>query len=285
MKRCYIQSIGIWTGVLTLSFCLPARSDVIGWYRMEGTPDTQISSVANSSGTAPGATASGEPFNYSSEVVGPSIYDPLTGLTHANNSSMAFYGGTASAYLEVTDTVAGPFDVPDFTIEMFMKIDSVLNVYRYWVSHKDGTDGWTLRSVPIAGSVDSYKASGLVVNGTFSDTSSPDRIDDGVWHHFAFVVKSTGAAGANYAKVYMDYSLIASNRNTNLDTYVADVAAPFRIFAEEYLGNVDEVRFTSSELTPDQFLQAIPEPGTLLLFLSGLAMLFSARRASRRRSP
>lgn len=251
---------------------------------MEGTPEAQIGTVVNSSGAAGSAVAAGQPFYYSGNVVGKSIMDPLTGTIHENNSSMAFYGGTASAYLQVAN--GNPFEARDFTIEMFMKIDSVLNVYRYWVSHEDpgvNSDGWALRSLPIGGASPDYKASGLIVNGSFSDTSSPDMINDGKWHHFAFVVKTSGDDASNYGKLYLDYSLISNQSNSSLDNYNSDVNAPFRIFAEEYLGNVDEVRFTPQILGPDQFLYnyVVPEPGSAGLLLIGTILLASIRRSIR----
>lgn len=274
--------IGSAVFALIASLSLEARSAVVGWYRMEGTPEAQIGTVVNSSGAADSAIASGQPFYYSANVVGKSIMDPLTETIHENNSSMAFYGGTATTYLQVAD--GNPFEAPDFTIEMFMKIDSVLNVYRHWVSHGSGgvTGGWLLRSLPIGTPATAYKPSSVIMNSSYGDTSDPDPIDDGIWHHFAFVVK-TSDDGNNFGRIYLDYSLIAEYHNSNLDDYNSDVNAPFRIFAEEYLGNVDEVRFTSQILGPDQFLYnyVVPEPGSAGLLLIGTVLLASIRRSIR----
>ncbi|MDF3128769.1 PEP-CTERM sorting domain-containing protein [Kiritimatiellaeota bacterium B1221] len=261
-----------------------AQASTVGWYRMEGTAGEEISSVSNSLGSSGTATAVGAPFNYGSSVAGTHIYDPVSDTTVTNTSSMAFSGGTAAAYLQVADAVGGPLDVPDFTIEMFMKVDSVLNVYRYFLSHEDtGTsgDGWAMRSLPNS-STGNNKGSGLITNLSIGDNSGTIAdLDDGAWHHMAFVVK-TSDDGNNFARFYMDYEMVLETTSSNLDAYVADVDAPFRIFAEEYLGYTDEVRFSDSVLSPDDFLIAIPEPGTLTLFSAGImAVILGVRRRSK----
>ncbi|WFB36964.1 PEP-CTERM sorting domain-containing protein [Kiritimatiellota bacterium B12222] len=255
-----------------------AQASTLAWYRMEGTAGDVISSVANSSGTAAGATASDTTIQYGSSVAGSHIYDPVSGTTVANTSSMAFNGTTTDAFLTVTDgSTSGPFDVADFTVEMFVKIDTVLTNNRPFVSHGGGIDsGWNVRSVEF--SSDQY-ASGTISGANVFNSNKP-VIDDGEWHHLAFVVQ-TSTSGSEYARLYMDGDLVRE-KTTGLDTYVPNVSADFLIYGGDYVGFSDEVRFSNTALDSSDFLVAIPEPGTLTLFGVGIAAaILAARRNSK----
>lgn len=261
-------------GALTVAQATP-----IGWYRMEGTSGDTITTVINSiggGGAASNANAVGT-ITYSDVVAGPSIYDPVTDTLYANTTSMRI-DGAASAYLQVNDgSGSGPLDVPDFTLEMFIRIDAVTTDYRAFVDHGGGsTDGWMLRSVIDGG--ERYPT-GTIQNYNIYDKNGP-IIDDGQWHHLAFVVQTSDLGGDNFARVYLDYGLLAESTGANLDTYSADVNAHMRIYADRYSGYGDEVRFSNAVLSPDDFLQVIPEPGTLSLLGMGLLAAFLARRRS-----
>lgn len=255
-----------------------AQATPIGWYRMEGISGNQISTVTNSiggGGAAPDANASGTAFNYSSVVAGPSIFDPITSTLYANNSSMAFAGGTANSWLAVTDGAsAGPLDVPDFTIEMFVRIDTAAP-NRNLISHGSGLStntGWAVRTVQLTSVLPSATMNG----GNIYNNKGP-AVDDGQWHHLALAVQ-TSDPGNNFARFYMDYELLQENTNPALDDYVANVNADLRIYANYYSAYTDEVRFSNTVLSPDDFLQVIPEPGTLALLGMGILATFLARR-------
>lgn len=262
----------ITVGLYGLASLTSVPGDVVGWYRMEGTVGNAVSTVTNSEGTAPTLTAFGDPFNYAGNVAGSHIYDPISGTTVSNTSSFAFTGGTTSTGVRVlaSDPGEAVFDVADFTIEMFIKVDTVVVNNRSFVTHGGGftdTDGWMLRSVNDS---DNYWSGTIVGSNVWSNNSS-NIIEDGEWHHLAFVVK-TSEAGSNFANLYLDYTQIAT-KTSGLDNYSADVNAAFNIFASGYTGFADEVRFSSSALTPDDFLVAIPEPGTLFLVLLGAVVV------------
>lgn len=264
-------------------FSFDVNAAVVGWYRMEGTPDTAIATVVNSSGTAPNAVKVGTPtINYSSQVVASSILDPVTGIFHANTSSMRMGGGTSTSYLQINDgATAGPLDVADFTIEMFIRIDAVTTDYRPFVSHGTGApgDGWNVRSVYFS-DPDIEHPSGTIQNYNVFANGGP-IIDDGRWHHLAFVVQTSDLGGENFARLYMDYNLLHENTGGNLDTYVANVNAHMRIYADRYTGFIDEVRFSNTVLGPKEFLRVIPEPGTLAMIFFGGALLAFRRRQLR----
>ncbi|WFB36963.1 PEP-CTERM sorting domain-containing protein [Kiritimatiellota bacterium B12222] len=256
-----------------------AQASTVGWYRMEGTAGDAISSVATSEGTAPTLTQSGATFNYGSNVAGSQIYDPVSDTTYANTSSLEYTGNATTAYLQSADTVGGPFDVADFTIEMFVKVDTVVNNYRYFVDH-DPTNAWGFR---VLDNDDNYKVGAVVDNGTLSGSGDAVDVADGLWHHMAIVVKSSDD-GNNFSRFYFDYQLIRENTGlTYLNDYNPEVSAPFRIYAEEFSGYADEVRFSNSILSTDDFLVAIPEPGTFTLFgLGFIAIYLGIRRRSKK---
>ncbi|MDF3128770.1 PEP-CTERM sorting domain-containing protein [Kiritimatiellaeota bacterium B1221] len=256
-----------------------AGASTVGWYRMEGTPDTPVGTVTNSSGPAANAIAEGASFNYASAVAGSSIYDPISDTTYANTSSTAFNGGTAHSELTVTNPAgSGPLNQADFTVEMLIRLDSRLTTGEpYLVTHGSvTTDGWGIRvrnpeNAPIA----------FVNNGSVWDGGSePDVLLDGSWHHLAIVVKTSDDGNTeNYAKFYLDYELIREVGSSNpLNTYDPTVSGSLKILTEDYIGYIDEFRYSDSLLESNQFLVAIPEPGTLTLFGIGfMGLLFGMR--------
>jgi hypothetical protein len=52
-------------------------------------------------------------------------------------------------------------------------------------------------------------------------------------------------------------------------------------FGETYNGLVDEIRYSDSVLDPDQFLRAVPEPGSFSLLLFGAIGLWWMGRKPR----
>jgi hypothetical protein len=225
---------------------------------MEGTSGAAVGTVPNAitgAGAAPAATQTGASFNYSSTVVAPFIYDPVSGTTVSNKSSFAYTGGTTAGYLRVlyTDPGEAVFDVPDYTIEMFVRVNSVVSPNANFVSHGSGTSattGWKLRSLSLTYNIPSFT---IVSENVYSNILA-NKIDDGAWHHLAFVVKTSADGGGNFAKLYLDHTLIAT-KTTGLDSYVASIGSSFLIYAAGYTGFADEVRFSDTPLAPSQFLQ------------------------------
>lgn len=272
-----------WLYLLPILGAFTAQAATVGWYRMEGTVGDQITSVTTFEGSGPALSNAGARFNYGSNVAGPQIYDPVSDTTYANTSSLEYTGDTPTAYIQAVDTTGGPFDVADFTIEMFVKVDDTIGgSYAQFIRHYDASSGWALRILPESGSGGS-QGSGLISNSSVYNVSNPAVIDDGNWHHLAMAVK-TSDDGNNFARLYFDYQLMYENTTASyLDDYIPEIASYFRINADEFSGFTDEYRFSDNILTPDKFLVAIPEPGTLTLLGVGMiAVVLGARRRSKR---
>lgn len=93
--------------------------------------------------------------------------------------------------------------------------------------------------------------------GSVSDIKSRDRVDDGNWHHLAFVYNNS----AGRMRLYMDYQLQGS---VNIKLGTTGTISP-TIGMQNVDGNrqhfpgwLDEVRITRQALGPDGFLLADP---------------------------
>jgi hypothetical protein len=104
-------------------------------------------------------------------------------------------------------------------------------------------------------------------------------INDGEWHHVAFVRDAV----MDTVRLYVDYGFDTAA----LDTTTLGQAngndiriGEFNNGGRQFIGDIDFVRISEGALVPDQFLD-LPEPGTLtLLAFGGLGLL--ARRKRRR---
>lgn len=269
--------------LLPLLGAITAQASTVGWYRMEGTVGEEILTVNNSEGTAPNLTAGTRKATYGSNVPGSQIYDPINDMSYANTSSIQYTGNSSTAYIEASDANSAPFEVADFTIEMFIKVDSTEGgTVDSFINHiGSGFDGWLLRISPESGSGGS-QIGGIVDNNNISDPINPAVIDDGIWHHVAMAVK-TSDDGNNFARLYFDSNLMFEKIGGSVDSYTPEVNGPFQIFTSDFAGFTDEYRFSDSVLAPEDFLVAIPEPGTLtLLGIGMIAIVLGARCRSKR---
>lgn len=295
MKRLAISS-GVMLGSM---LAVSAQAATIGFWRMEESGKVSgdaIVSVSNSDGIAPSATSvtnSGAVASvYSSNVVGPMIYDPISDTYYNNTKSMLIPGSTTAtgwnSYLKVLNN-GNSLDTGNgssFTAEMFFKETSasgqgVTQTY-YSMAIRRGTSNSGVWAVQMGGPAD-YRPWARVnpnvgVNTQQTNTISASvnpKLDDAGWHHMAFVYD----ASANSVSMYLDYVNVGT-RVLNSGTSLNNVGG--ELWFGRPSGNatdgandwyMDEVRYSSGALNASQFLQ-LPEPASVsLLTVSGLLLL------------
>lgn len=94
-------------------------------------------------------------------------------------------------------------------------------------------------------------------DGSVSDIKSRNRVDDGTWHHLAFVYD----IGAAQTKLYVDYALQGSASLTLGTTGTFNPSAGVQNIAgnrQYFPGWMDELRITRRALGPEEFILADP---------------------------
>lgn len=94
-------------------------------------------------------------------------------------------------------------------------------------------------------------------DGSVSDIKSKSRVDDGAWHHLAFVYD----IGAAKTRLYVDYALQGSASVTLGTTGTAYPSAGAQNIASSrqyFPGWLDELRITKRALGPEEFILADP---------------------------
>lgn len=183
---------------------------------------------------------------------------------------MRFNGG--SAYIDLSNNNDLNLGA-EFTIEMFMLPEEVIgSSVMFGLSPVSGL------SMSLSESLGDLYFN-MNMNGGQMPFTLATGIVEGQWHHVALVKEPS-----NY-KIYVDGGLIA---NAFVDP---SADGPYN-FPGSTLGTrtiggptgtwrgwIDEFRISDEALTPDQFLIAVPEPSTLLLFIAG-GLLIACRRRS-----
>jgi hypothetical protein len=145
------------------------------------------------------------------------------------------------------------FEKASFTMECFFKAPGQINgetwalFYSPCVKVGVGDDGKILgRGFQTYGN-----------SGSTHDIQSKNRVDDGAWHHLAFVYD----IGAAKTKLYVDYALQGSGSVTlgtsgpaNASAGAQDIASARQYFP----GWMDELRITRRALGPEEFMIADP---------------------------
>jgi hypothetical protein len=262
-------------GFILAGLSMTATADVVGLWQMEGTSGESVGTVLNSINTGVLA-AQGYVTVYSNQVVGASVYDPISDSTYANTSSVTLNG--ANSRVVVSDD--GSLDVANFTVEAFVKLSPGDSVGRTLIQHyKGGAEplGWSMSIAPDG----NFRV-------RFDNTTKQNQglntgvaIDDDEWHHIALSFDGT----TQQIVCYVDYESSFSNTLTGSSAEVSAVNANLLIGAfQNYSGTtnlIDEVRYSNEVLTSDQFLQTVPEPASIGLFLFGCGgMLIWRRRCS-----
>jgi len=241
------------------------RSVNNGYWRFEGKPGTTVGTVPNTfqPGHLDGVGEGGITFSADVPYVG--ILDPVTGALRPNNSSLDM--STGGSRVRVLDD--DELDAPAFTIEAFVKIQDQ-------GGYPNAGTGWQLDVDPaedFRARIDTAAQGNQVVG-----SGAAQSLADHDWHHVALTFDG------NTMRVYVDYANLASRNLNGSKSDVTNVVQDL-LFSESTWpagSYLDEVRFSASVLSPEEFLVAtVPEPSTLALAaLGGLALAFWGWRAS-----
>ena len=145
------------------------------------------------------------------------------------------------------------FEKASFTLECFFKTPGQI----------DG-ETWTLFYSPCAkvgvGDDGKILGRGFRTYGDYNDVAditSKNRVDDGAWHHLAFVYDKDAAK----TKLYVDYALQGSSNVTLGVTGTFNPSAGVQNIAgnrQYFPGWMDELRITRRALGPEEFILADP---------------------------
>jgi hypothetical protein len=240
--------------LLAFALCAPtAPADVISYLRFEGqaTDETGLMDGELLNFNNP------EVEGWSGDVFAPII--PLTG--QANTGSIRFAGG--SEFVDLSNNNAVDLGTT-FTVEFFMKPDQP-SIYSGILALSPQS---TLTLALTESSGDLY------FNMEFMDQTPytpATGVETGTWQHVA-LVKQPG----EYS-LYLNGTLIANapvSSSADGPYFFPGTGNTGDRVISNWRGWLDELRISDTALTPDQFLIAVPEPGTIVLCFSGLATLF-----------
>lgn len=299
-------------GVIASSL-LPATTTA--WWRLEeGSAGADVTAAVDSSGNGFNQTArSGDP-NYSSNVPGAFIFDPVSGSVVANTLSLD--ATLSNARVQTVNNAA--FNT-SFTAEMFIQFTgeplgynnflrrqgSATNRWQIDFDHAannnfgrgrarlDTPDGDNTNFVvgPVGGAsipgdqrlwIDTPAGDGdpaSYTEGTDWFAQGDGANDLPAWHHLGISLDTVSGVWS----FYMDYQLVQSRTLVDNDAsgYVhPDALIEFGKGGPEYGTFIDEVRYSDGILDPSDFLRAtsVPEPGTAVLGFVGLLGLLRRRR-------
>lgn len=270
--------------LLCLASAIPSHGATIGWWRMgdsDGSlaaPPVADGQLVGSEGTLSavgdndivrlGHDAPSGGLEYSTDVPGSFIYDPLTASYRTNTWSIE--ADSASRERTLTN---GAFVVPTaFTFETFVKFDTSAASVDFALQSRSISGGWrlgtqadgSLRAI-LQGAV----AAGAGPQFTLAAPAS-SALSTGEWHHVALVFEGNSADATNDTHIFVDHQLVVSGNMP--DTINFGGAEPaFNFLTHGTLNprqvRLDESRYVDSALALDasEFLVAtsVPEPAAL----------------------
>lgn len=214
---------------------------------------------------------------YSSDVFGSSV--PSSGAP--NTLSMDFTPNS-----DVFTSVSGPLRTgayTDFTLETYVEFDAV-GGFQTMVGRDDsgnpgqGTGGQSL--FYLSTSATGFRVELITSTNTNVQVNSTFAPEVGTWYHVAAVGNST----TGILELFVNGLSVGTATgftglfDPNPDTVWTLGRGQFNNNNVDFLdGRLDEVRFSDTALTPDQFLN-VPEPGSMVM-LSGLVMLLGFKRS------
>lgn len=307
------------SGAIVLLLCvaqLSASASTVLYYQLDGNAGTSASSISDSgtnnltgSAAAYGGGGATAPV-YSSNTVGPTIVDGIGGaVLNANNTTSLKFdnpGVTGGNYStgaggRVTLASSALLEPASFTIEAFIKVEDQIQFASLIGKERPSGSTWLLDTNPI-GAVGSGEPESTRLRGRFdhqivgqgsgsggfnqSFNAGPDGtisaspgLGDG-WHHVAMTFDTADKT----VDLYMDYLWVGGGTLSELG--VKDLVYEGGSFfigggggGRGFDGWIDEVRYSDTVLTTDEFLRVTPEPGrAMLLLLGATAVLFRRRR-------
>ncbi len=305
---------------IAILFVSELPADTIGWWRL-GDSDAGATSggaISTTLSEVNSPTLNATNYNtplYSSDVPGKYIFDGVGGPWYNNTLGLDASGSNArirvpnDPLLNVGGSVAD-----DFTYEMFIKLVAEPSSYNNFMTRSEpstnlprlqidfdhggsGSFGKIRARIDVTNSsgpdynecpagnfvyVDTDTASGNPSDYTSGDPAAQgDGINDPssqVWHHVAL----TYDASLQRFTIFTDH--VAGSSRTLVNPFIhANNYMDIGKFSSAGGLFIDEARYSSGVLTPDQFLRAadvIPEPTTLLVWslLAGLGVGLGWRR-------
>ena len=264
----------------------PEPTDPNAYYRFEAGTGTEI--IDSLSGELDGMLVGGASF--STDV--PVSVIPQTGEanTHSADFSQAGHALIDGHGFIFHQPSANGAEGADATLEWYMKVPApAAHSPIFWTRGEDAADGnrfnifWNASFTGAPGSdtfVDGdYRdpaGAAHIMGGPGHNNGSPTSIDE--WHHFA-IVRSDSGDGSLKWDWYIDGTLSAGHNSITggeLPTSTSWLIAG-RQGGDAARVMIDEIRLSDSALTPDQFLNSVPEPSSLVLVMLGLVSLMGLR--------
>jgi len=291
-----------------------ADAALIAYYQFDDAPaGTTATTLVDSSGNGLNGIAENSGGGsvspvHSSPVPGPAIRSGLTGpyLNVYNTTSLRFTntGGLNSnvgSRVRVNDLGGALMKPQDFTIEGFLLIDGTVNFPTLVGKSRADAGGasWIADTGPnqllrVRSDHQILGTGGSTAGFNQGFSSSGPSLADGQWHHFAVTFRAgdpsgVGDATAGRFTLFIDYQQVGTgllndgnDPDSLLDSFLVYDNSPLYIGSlsggRAFDGWIDEIRWTASVLTPDQFLYAIPEPSRPLLLSCFLLPLLARRR-------
>lgn len=279
MLRSVPVLLAIASALLTPALHAAGPDEVVGWWRMEAAIGQKLAgqTLPDASGTGghgehPGTvrTWDGGLVQAFHELPGRYIYDPLTGKAHENQSSLRFQsskqdqGAGTSDYIQI-DSGIDQVKPKSFTIEGFMLNATSVDKWHSLICLRKPSQAhphaWSLSTENQKGAKRLRYGGHKAPKGFWGHYTSNPSVNQGGWHHFAYVFDGSGEA--NVARLYWDGQLVSETSG------VPDPAweSGQQLFigggpgSAGWNGYFDEVRYTAAALTPEQFLQASDTPG------------------------
>lgn len=200
-----------------------------------------------------------------------SVSSPTVALTgESNTGSIRFAGGGAYVNLSnANDLNLGT----SFTIEFFLRAEEPVGASpMYYFSPVNNLAG-------VLGDGPSFAT--YFQGGLYGAPGNMLTLDQ--WHHYA-LVKQPGEYSIYIDGILQFNDSLPSGTDGPYSFFGTDISGD-REIGEGFRGYLDEFRISDTALTPDQFLNAVPEPGSMgLLGLGGLAFMAISRGRGNRRS-